>query len=61
MVNGYVGKAADSFEPKDADDPPNTAMNAVRALLGPLAPWFGRGVRCDGLQRCVALARVWLN
>jgi hypothetical protein len=31
MVDGYVGKAADSFEPKDADDPSNTAMNAGRA------------------------------
>ena len=26
MVDGYVCKAADSFEPKDADDPSNTAM-----------------------------------
>ena len=26
MVDGYVCKAADRFEPKDADDPSNTAM-----------------------------------
>ena len=44
MVDDYVCKAADSFEPKDADDPSNTAMPIWRGAMVRSVS-FGIGVR----------------